>query len=115
MKHEPISYREPTGNPIGVYYAQLSPDGWRNVFYQPEMDSHLSPEECLEFTRLVTDFIRTIRDRDALDRYASKYGRRLTKGILPTYGVTVDESYMEYSIRITGCNCEFYPYRKETR
>lgn len=113
MKHEPVPYQEPNGNPLGCYYVTLSPDGWCNNWYQGEPEQHMEPEWRHEFGRLVSDFIRDIPDRGKLDAYARKYGKVLKPGALPTIGVTVQENYMSYDIRITGCNVEFIPYRKE--
>lgn len=113
MKHEPISYKEPTGNSAGCYYGSLSPDGWTNNWYQTDAKQTMEPDERHEFVRLVCDFFKSIKERNQLDAYARKYGKLLKPGALPTFGVTVDEDLMVYNIQITGCNVEFRPYRKE--
>lgn len=113
MKLEPIAYKKQKTHPVGVYYAQMSPDGWTQNFYQPEMGDKLTPDELLEFIQLVTTFLRKIKSRDDLDAYAVNNGKALTKGFLPTYGILFEVSYIICDLQITGCNCEFRPIRKE--
>lgn len=114
MKHTPVAYEKPVGEPIGVYYGQLSPDGWCEVFYQPEFGKSLTVDERLEFVKLVSDFLQDISNRKELEKYARKYGKCLTSGALPTHVVRIDETMMTYEITITGVNCSFKPFRKES-
>ena len=111
-KIEPIKYYEVEGETVGCYYATISPDGWVNVYYQPEFGRQLDPEERLEFIQLVCHFIQQFKTREALEDFCVRYGKVITPGILPLYGILVADNLMAYDIKVMGCNVEFIPHRK---
>lgn len=115
MKLEPVTYKKQKAHPVGVYYAQMSPDGWTQNFYQPEIGDKLTPDELLEFIRLVSAFIQKIKNREELEIYAVNNGKKLSAGVLPTYGILFEIGYMYCEVQVTGCNIEFRPFRKESK
>ena len=110
MKYDPLPYREPTKEPVGYFFASLSPDGWQDSAYQPPLDGHLISEEVREFTDMINSFIRELKDQDAFSKYLKKHGTAVNK---TTILISYDGNLLDYVMTATGYAIKFEPYRKE--
>ena len=110
MKYDPLPYRKPTTEPVGYFFASLSPDGWQDAAYQPPLEGHLVSEEVREFTDLINGLTKLCKDQDMLARYIKNHGTKIDK---TTVAISYSGNLLDYVLTATGYAVKIEPFRKE--
>jgi len=100
---EPEKYRKPDGEPITWFMVDVTPNGWANPKHSGVIKERITPEEIVEMTNLIKEFIKLCPDNVALNKYFSKHGKQIRcEGMDPTLAFNVRRQLMTYIVEATG-------------
>lgn len=112
---EPIKYRRNAQESIGKLMVNITPDGWNDVQFIPNM--RLLPPDCIiEEQKLVKELIKLFPTVVELRKYFGRYGKQIRcEGADPTLAFTVEKEHATYNLEATGPYLEIISYQNNTK
>ena len=114
MNYDPIPYKPYEREPVGIFTAEMTMNGWGNTKFDHGLEEHLLSDEVAEFTRLVHHiFYGVCKDWQALQRFSQKYGTEAQDDSYNTcLAMNFEGEVMDYIVSVKNTFVQIAPYRK---
>lgn len=113
MVLEPVKYKRIDLEPVGIFTAQMTDNGWAQTKYENKSETHiLYSDEVAEFFKLVDKFFRECSDWEKLQKYIKKYGTNtLNCDGITVSAINFEGTRMLYTFQFNGPILTAFPYR----
>ena len=108
MKYIPSSFPKDPGYEIGLFYAELSPDGWCESSYRNLTHENISSPEIMEAMDFIRFLMRECRDQDAFLRYMNAHASRNGSENIIEY----EGNLMRFRLKSIGYAVNVFLFRK---
>ena len=109
MKYDPIPFDPPATDMVGVFSAQLSPDGWIGSQYINTPYKRLKSEEVNECSRFINSFMAECKTQSDFQKYVGKHGEEIDR---VTSVIFYRGDGLDYVVSVSGYSITIKVHRK---